>query len=241
MSIKNKFVILSDAHSGTSLLTATLNSHPEIICHGEIFHPDPKDYHIKVPKEEIDPQRLLALREQDAQKFVELVYDRQGVNAVGFKMWRSQNARCCDELLEDQGISKIIYERKNVLAKFSSMLLAKETGVWNINPGAARPKSLDKRLVFNASQFINYFKKHEDLFQLYRNSSKGRTLEISYLDIVDSGFSSVLEFIDVSNMNLAPKKEKLHGSSIMDRFREDDHDAIVETLNKLNRPEWVLE
>ena len=58
---------------------------------------------------------------------------------------------------------------------------------------------------------------------------------------MDSGFSSVLEFIDVSNMNLAPKKEKLHGSSIMDRFREDDHDAIVETLNKLNRPEWVLE
>ncbi|WGR61789.1 hypothetical protein E3U26_13500 (plasmid) [Paracoccus ferrooxidans] len=241
MGIPNKFAVISDARSGTSLLTATLNSHPEVVCHGEIFHKSPKDFHIKVPKEEVNPEDLLSLRENDTEKFVELVYNRPGAKSVGFKMWRSQNSEYCDKVLADESVSKIIYERSNVLAKFSSSILAKETGVWNVNSGAARPKVLDKKLSFNPQQFLTYVNRHENLFKLYRNKAKGKVLDLSYLDVVGRGFSEVLEFIEVSNIDLKPQKEKLHSSSIIDRFEDSDHNIIIQTLNDINHPEWIQE
>ncbi|SIQ90831.1 hypothetical protein SAMN05421641_11741 [Paracoccus thiocyanatus] len=241
METPTRFAILSDARSGTSLLTATLNSHPDVICHGEIFHQAPKDYHIKVPREEVDPEEVLSLRENDTQRFVELVYNRPSTKAVGFKMWRSQNPRYCDELLEDESVAKIIYERSNVLAKYSSSQLAKQTGIWNLNSGAERPDMLDKKLTFNPEQFQNYVKRHKGMFNFYRANSKGRTLDISYLDVVNRGFSEVLDFIGVSPVALKPKKEKLHTSTILDRFEESEHDIIIKSLDEIGHSEWLHE
>lgn len=240
MSTPSKFVILSDARSGTSLLSETLNSHPAIVCHGEIFHPTPT-YHIKISQEEMAPEDLLSLRESDTQKFVELVYNRPDAETVGFKMWRSQNPEYCDALLNDESVAKIIYERNNVLAKFSSIRLAKETGVWNIRSGASRPKELDKKLSFNTKQFSDHVKRHRDLFDYYRKNAKGRVFSTSYLDIVGRGFSDVLEFLEVSDMELVPQKEKLHSSSILNRFQESDRDTVMQAVEELGHPEWLHE
>lgn len=240
MSTPRKFVILSDARSGTSLLSETLNSHPAIVCHGEIFHPTPT-YHIKISQEEMAPEDLLSLRESDTQKFVDLVFDRPDAETVGFKMWRSQNAEYCNVLLNDETVAKIIYERRNILAKFSSIRLARETGVWNIKSGASRPKVLDKKLSFESQQFSDHANRHRGLFDYYRKNSKGRVFNTSYLDIVEHGFSEVLEFLEVPNVPLTPQKERLHSSSILERFQESDHDSVIRVVEELGHPEWLQE
>src|SRR5436190_22682658 len=44
-SIKQDFIILTAPRSGSTVLTRTLDQHPQIFCAGELFHPSDKIYH----------------------------------------------------------------------------------------------------------------------------------------------------------------------------------------------------
>lgn len=163
MSKVKKFVILSDSRSGTSLLSETLNSHPDIVCHGEVFHPTPAS-HIKIHEDEITIDDLVSLREQDPAKFMDVIYNRPNVQAVGFKMWRSQNPEMCDSLMEDESVAKIIYERTNVLARYASSRLVKATGIYNLKAGAGRPEKLNTKIRFDEGEFEKYARRHRNIF-----------------------------------------------------------------------------
>jgi hypothetical protein len=235
-----RFLILSDSRSGTSLLSETLNIHPQIVCHGEVFHPTPAS-HIKGDLSGTSIDNLLNLRDRDTADFLLWVYGQDGARAVGFKMWRSQNEVACDALMHDPTVLKIIYERKNVLARFSSSRLVKATGIYNIPVGRARPGKLDTLIEFNRKAFSGYLQKHNDLFAIYRHNSVGPKLEVSYQQIKEDGFGAVLDFLGVSALALTPQKEKLHGSSIIERFDPRFHKAIVEEIEAAGHPEWLTE
>ena len=61
-----RFVVLSEARSGTSLLTETLNTHPEITCHGEVFHPNP-DWHFRGDMADWSKDRIIDLRDHETE------------------------------------------------------------------------------------------------------------------------------------------------------------------------------
>ncbi|MET1415864.1 hypothetical protein ABVF61_26575 [Roseibium sp. HPY-6] len=235
-----RFVILSDSRSGTSLLSETLNVHPQILCHGEVFHPKPSG-HIKVPLEAKELEDLVALRENDTPAFMDWVFDHPDFEAVGFKIWRNQNPDQTDALMADDSVFKIIYERTNVLARFSSSRLVQATGIYNLKSDANRPTKLDTKITFNEAQFSKYLDSHRELFTLYREKSRGPVLDITYEEIKNNGFASVLDFLGLSFEALEPQKKKLHGSSIIDRFEPSVHNAIITAVTGAGHAEWVSE
>lgn len=234
-----RFVILSEARSGTSLLTETLNSHPEITCHGEVFHPDPA-WHFRGTMAEWSNDSLLKLRAEKA-TFLDRVFDQPGATAVGFKMWRVQEPDECARLLADGSVSKIILERRNKLSQYSSMLLAHQTGIWNLSANSGGKKLESAPLVFNARAFRKFIAYQTETFDYYRSQATGPTLNISFSSLVQDGFDGVQDFLGVQRQPLDPQKRRLHGTDILARFQQSDHAAIRAELNSLGQPGWVTE
>lgn len=234
-----RFVILSEARSGTSLLTETLDSHPEITCHGEVFHPDPA-WHFRGSMAEWSTDALLKLRAEKA-AFLDRVFDQPDVKAVGFKMWRIQAPDECERLLADGLVSKIILERRNKLSQFSSTLLAHQTGVWNLGADAGDRHLRPAPLVFNAGAFRNFVAFQEDTFAYYRSEAVGPVLNISFSSLVQDGFDRVQDFLGVQGRPLDPQKRRLHGTDILARFQQADHAAIRAELESLGQPGWATE
>ena len=236
----SRFVIISMSRSGTSLLSESLNSHPQIVCHGEVFHPNPVG-HLKDNFIEQSFDQVVQLRAENPSAFLDWVFDRPGVTAAGFKMWQSQNPDGCDSLLADHSVAKIIYERPNVLARFSSSLLVRTTGVYNLGADKKRSTGLDQRVAFDLRQFRAYLAKHRETFLDLRQRARGRVLDLTYTDLLSSGFADVQAFLGVSRQDLALQKQKLHGSDILRRFDDSHHDAIRAELGRIGHEDWWLE
>lgn len=236
-----KFVILSEARSGTSLLSGTLGSHPEIMCHGEIYH-EKTEWHLLgnfagKAKEEIQELR------KNENTFLERVFDQDGYKAVGFKMWRNQNPAACKSLLADDSIYKITYERDNKLAQFSSNLLANQTGIWNLTSGANVEKIKPEmpELAFNVNDFKKFIEFQKDTFDFYIKNVSGPFIHLKYSEIVLEGYSRVLDFLCVKPMELEPAMTKLYSSDILSRFAPADRTEILETLEAIGHSEWAFE
>ncbi len=236
---KTRFVIMSTARSGTSLLSETLNSHPDIVCHGEIFHPDPK-WHLKGNLSGLPPEQIRALR-ADAGAFLEKVFDQPGAVAVGFKMWRDQEPDACLRLLRDETISKIIYERRKKLAQYSSGALAERTGVWNISRGDAYHAPEAEKLPFNPADFRRFLDYQRAADDFYRANVRGPFVEVVYSEIVTQGLKMIQGFLGVEILELQPQKKKLYSSDIIGRFDPSYHPLIRRTLGELGFSEWISE
>lgn len=237
-----KFVILSESRSGTSLLSGTLGSHPEILCHGEIYH-EKTEWHLLGNFAGMTKEEIQALRENE-DDFVERVFNQDGYKAVGFKMWRNQNPAVCKSLLNDDSILKIIYERDNKLAQFSSGILANKTGIWNLTSGANVEKIIEPKktqIAFNAEAFNKFIEFQKNIFDFYLENVSGSFIKLTYSEIVLEGYSRVLEFLGVKPMELQPAKAKLYSSDILSRFAADDRAKILETLEAIGHSEWAFE
>lgn len=232
-----RFVVLSLARSGTSLLTSTLHTHPAILCHGEIFHPSPR-WHLYGTLEHLSEEEKRALQGQP--DFLDRVFD-QDRPLVGFKMWRSQNPAICDGLMADDSVAKIIYERENALAQYASGQLARATGVWNVS---TLPKDLREKtpaLPFGPGAFAQFLAKRAETLALYRSLSRGKVLDLTYREVVTQGFDRVLDFLGQPPMALTPQKAKLHGSDILGRYAPEVRQTILAQLEKIGHPEWITE
>lgn len=234
-----RFVVMSNARCGTSLLTETLNRHAEIICHGEIFHPDPY-WHLKGNLGDLSLEEKIALQQRGAD-FIEAVFDQPGVAAVGMKMWRDQSPEWCQTFLEDDRYSKVIYERPNKLAQFSSGLLARATGVWNLPPGRKVAEDKVPKLAFDERAFLKFIEFQKACFAHYRAAARGPVLEVGYETIAGGEFSAVLRFLGVADVALPLQKARLHTARIIDRFEEGSHGAILRVLDRMGCESWIEE
>jgi LPS sulfotransferase NodH len=240
----SKFVVLSTARSGSSLLIETLHKHPEIYCHGEIFH-ERTDWHLRP---EFRSKFDLSRRESDPLGFARALLEfTAGRRVVGFKMWIDQNEQVCSALLADASVKKIILERDNKLAQYSSGQLAKKSGVWNIGADASRA-ALDKhkkrfngKAAFSRKAFLKFLRYQDDVFNTYRQKSVGDHIELTYADIARNDLDGILSFLGVTNVPLQPAKQRLYSSDIIGRFDDQFHDEIREMLRELAREEWESE
>ena len=233
-----RFVILSLARSGTSLLTSTLNTHPAILCHGEVYHPQPR-WHLLGNLSDLSEEEKRAL--QGEPDFLQRIYD-QDRPVVGHKMWYGQNPSVCDALMADESILKIIHERENGLAQFASGKLAQETGVWNLNAGSRATVKQAPELSFSSRAFDQFLAHRQESLHLYRSRSRGPVLNLTYRDLVEGRFDLVLNFLGQRPVDLLPQKKKLHTSDILSRFvANKDRASVLRRLDAIGHPEWVTE
>ncbi len=112
------------------MLCSLLSSHPDVICHYEMFHPD-----TIFPFGQKEGEAIFGTaeeRDRDPQAFLRRIWNESGERgAVGFKLQNYQGRSIQLSLLLDRSVKKIILHRKNRLAAYVSLLRADQTGVWS--------------------------------------------------------------------------------------------------------------
>ncbi|MRX49075.1 hypothetical protein GI374_01200 [Paracoccus sp. S-4012] len=237
MTPRTRFVIFSSARSGTSLVTATLGQHPDIYCHAEIFQAKRENHILKEFRAAHDVEGLAKTPVKLARAVLDFT---PGPPVVGFKMWTWQAPAAAREILADPGLRKIVIERKNRLAAYSSVRLAFTTGVWNLWPGEGR-KAAPPLLPFDAADFEAFLKRQQKLFDEYRAHAAGELLEVAYGELPDPGIARIQAFLGVAPRDLAPRRQKLHSDDILARFAPEARDAVRAAVERAGHPEWLRE
>ena len=237
------FVVLSSARSGTSHLGSTLKKTDRVFFHGEIFH---KKVFAHV-REEYWTARDVSLRDRDPVAFARDVHSfyPPGTTRVGFKMWRGQSPAACDALLRDESVHKIVLERKNRLAAYSSVLKARLTGVWNRAEGQERREAYREALItdFDPETFRAYVARQDHMFRLYKTLARGPMLNLTYDDILrDTAYGACLEFLGLTPPGRRPPgKEKLNPTDILGRFAPEKREDVKAAAELAGHPEWLSE
>jgi LPS sulfotransferase NodH len=236
-----KFVVFSQARSGSSLLVETLNNHYDIYCHGEIFH-EITEWHIR--KEYVAAFGLPDCQSSQVDFCYSVLSFANGRQAVGFKMWLDQAPDPGLVLLKDENIKKIILIRENRLAQFSSAVLARETGVWNLTIHKdCKLQTVDNppRIGFSATAFKKFVEFQDNIFKTYESAGRGEILRLKYVDVARLEFDKIYDFLGVELVAPEPAKQKLYSSDILSRFHPSHKNEILDVLATLGAPEWISE
>jgi hypothetical protein len=151
-----RFIILSDARTGSNLVQQALNSHPNIVCFREIFNlrPDYIDYDV----ERWHPMSAedLELRAADPGAFLSkriFCEHESGIRAVGFKFHYGHfwfHEKLLPALTEDTGLRVVHLQRRNQLRTLVSLRVVEQTGMWLEHDAAKRRrKTLAEKLTWS--------------------------------------------------------------------------------------------
>jgi sulfotransferase famil protein len=119
-----RFVIIANPRTGTNHFIDLLNSHPEISCHREVFHPD------TVYLMDGTHNELLNKRNRNPHAFLSDLFNSSPTTACGFKIFMDHDNSVLDAVLRDPAIKKIVLYRQNLLAVHSSAQIAVAEQRW---------------------------------------------------------------------------------------------------------------
>jgi LPS sulfotransferase NodH len=138
------FVILAGMRTGSNLLQETLDAHPGIACHGELFNPvfigragADRMWGIDLPARNADPMALIARMRAKSD------------GLPGFRLFPDHDPRVLAQVLDDRRAAKIILTR-NPLEQYLSHRIAQATGQWRL--GDAKGARI-ARVRFDAAEF----------------------------------------------------------------------------------------
>lgn len=129
-----RFIVLTAGRTGSTWLRQALNSHPEIVCFGNVFWASADYVSFDVDGYDNFSAHDRLLRERDFKQFLqERIFCDHGpaVRAVGFNFEYStvyDAAGLLDYLTADRELQVIHLQRWNLLRAFISRRLAQETG-----------------------------------------------------------------------------------------------------------------
>ncbi len=122
----DSFVILGGMRTGSNLLQETLNTHPGLVCHGELFNP------VFVGKARSDRLWGIDLAARNADPFALLALMKERTEGLpGFRLFPDHDPRVLDHVLADRRVAKIVLTR-NPLAQHISHRIAQATGQWRL-------------------------------------------------------------------------------------------------------------
>ena len=198
-----KFVIFAIPRSGSNYLCGALNSHPEILCHHEVFHGK------KIYGDNQLNLGTVEQRDRAPKQFIDHLWrQNMGFTAVGFKLLWGQNPKAFKILTRDKNVKKILLLRRNKLKSYVSYLVAQETGVWaQRNTELEAKKKEVKQMsvsveIDSLHKYIIKVDKYYDKLRKNIRNSRQSFIEIYYEDILgnnsEEAKSKILEFIGVS-------------------------------------------
>ncbi len=202
MSTGTRFVILAAPRTGSNLLCTLLNSHPQVLCHHELFNPDGIFYALEYRDGSMDLGSMEA-REREPFAFLQTVWENPlGASCVGFKMTRGQNDAVMRALIDDLGVLKILLNRRNRLKTFVSEQLARQSDQWEVYAGddlvTDKPRLHVDIESFRAHCDLNK-RFYQDVEHALR-SGRQRWIEVAYEKLLTgSEHVRLLEFLGVGD------------------------------------------
>lgn len=203
------FVIVADLRTGSTLLSSSLNRHPDIRCYGELFHE--RDLPDNQPPG-CDRHRL------SAAALVDHTIGLREAEAVGFRAMlshpgpeRPQWSDLWDSLAARPDLRVVHLHRANLLAQYASLLVATQTGVFHPSPDSPAPASRP-RLRVARDRFEAWIAEREALRARRKRALGARpSMEISYEELTGSwpgSIARILGFLGASQVPLAQAKRK---------------------------------
>jgi len=195
-----RFVILAVPRVGSNYLCGMLNSHPEILCHHELFHPNDIYYAFGHRNGDLDFGTLQD-RDHLPKEFLIRVWEENlGCAAVGFKLLSGQNRTAFELVLGDTGIKKILLTRRNRIKTYVSLLRAQRTGVYSNADKDQRRKDIKVTVdIDSVYENIERNKRYYEWIHKELNASRQIFLEVAYENLTkDEEKLRILEFIGVS-------------------------------------------
>ena len=205
------FVIVADLRTGSTLLSTSLNQHPQIRCYGELFHPrDLPDNQIpghnryRASGEEII-RNTLAARDIGATGFRAMVF-------LPLEM-QPQWADAWDALRRIDELRVICLTRRNALAQYASVQIAHQTGTYHPPPGDVRLAPENRPMLrVDPEELRRWLHERDELYRRRRGLLEGRPfLDFVYEDLVgdwSEGIRRVQAFLEVPYVPLPPTKQK---------------------------------
>jgi LPS sulfotransferase NodH len=166
-----KFVILSQARTGSSLLAEMLNSHSLVQCDGEIFNP-------KTIQKKWGKIGLL-IAKQFPQFIVWYNYRKRNKEHYGFKLILGQvpDVHGFIQSLYEKGFVIINLRRQDIIQTAFSACIAKQSGLWYINKDQSR---VNESIVINTEVFFHRIE-HAELQNQLQDELIARK---NYIDVV---------------------------------------------------------
>ncbi len=129
MAAPTRFVILAAPRTGSNWLCTLLDSHPEVLCHHEIFNP--QGIHLALSRRGALDLGTVAERDADpAAALARLWRHDFGCRAVGLKITRDTSPAAFAAVFAERGLKAIVLSRRNRVKTFVSERIAALTGQW---------------------------------------------------------------------------------------------------------------
>ena len=217
---KDKFMISCTARSGSSMLSTLLNSHPRVLCHGEILaapHESAGPYH-ELRKQGTDVDEWLRdyRQEHPGAYLYDVCFNPAGHQSVGFKFKMEESLADAyksfrDLLVADTDIKIIHLQRKNILDKYVSLQMTKQSGVFSIRSSSQRPKL--SPFTIDIPDFIAFVRKdrqrYESAIELFKDHP---CLHVTYEELCESrpeALAKVQDFLELPQADLATMMVKV--------------------------------
>ncbi len=227
-----KFIIAGTQRTGTTLLRTSLSSHPEIVCHGEVFKLGKKPYTLTggywafTKRDAAHRLNAALLPRRSCRVFLDLLYEHRHCSAVGFKLMLDQ----CEArpylwpLVRRHQVKTILVTRRNLLKTLVSRRTAAATGVYHVSDSlpaksavanwVARPVRIEAATVIRDLEMIA-----EEAVKWRRSLENLQFMELIYEEyVLDQAYwnSRVLEFLKVPAQELKSDLTKVNPDVLRD-------------------------
>lgn len=189
-NLKPRFVILAAPRSGSNMLCAMLGSHPQILCHHEIFNPQGIRLALQL-RETGFVLGTVAEREQNPAAFLARIWaNAHNFSCVGFKLTHRQNELVYRRLLADATVAKVILRRQNRVKIYVSRCISELLAEWEVY----REQDLIRerpRVTFDVPRFLDEVAFDEAYYAEIRNAVENQGH--AWIEVLYESLSSIPE------------------------------------------------
>jgi LPS sulfotransferase NodH len=242
-----RFCIFASQRTGSSYLASALDSHPEIICHKEVFHPYGVQSHSALISKLSPKERSLLLdrgfRDRDPLVYLDTLIQQSAmyfpeVRSIGFKLFTSHNELVWREMLAADVIKIFLY-RENKLDQYASDKIASTTGCYaSLEPG----RTPQVKVEFDFEEFVAFVQATagsfwEDLKTLRPNGLPPFIIEYEQVATLD--MVPLLELLGVdSKVRCQSPLQKQNSRITSDKFSNFEY--LVSCLEGTAYERWIV-
>jgi len=174
------FVILAGMRTGSNLLQETLDAHPRIACHGELFNP------VFVGRARADRMWGIDLAARNADPFALIARMQTKSDGLpGFRLFPDHDPRVLAHVLDDPRVAKVVLTR-NPLEQYLSHRIAQATGQWRLGDATGARTT---RVRFDAEGFAAHLADRQAHLRRIERALQvtGQTaFRLDYADLTDA-------------------------------------------------------
>lgn len=237
---ETNFCVIAQPRTGSNHLCGLLNSHPQIVCHYELFNRwriyslfEERNSYLHLAKRQLRPVRFL----EDLRAYTE--QRRPQARAFGFKLMLTQSRSVLRHVCRTSQYRKIVLHRENKLAQYSSEKIALRTRQYVAKNGE---RAATTKIEFIPEEFERFLKKDQEAYSeviARLRSHKQPVFEIEYGHLDDEGMlNELMTFVGVDHRSLQDVTVvRQNPSAVLRRFSNPE--TAVAALRGTQMSRWL--